>query len=127
MTHMRQTSETREAGAYGFRVVSRPVYVGDYEAILREIEIWPDRLTEGLPGWEEYGDQDVPAVLLCFEVLDGSPEALRPRAAYLGFWPYESSIRQTRKDSADFAYRPARAARRSLSGRGGEKRGHGTW
>jgi len=79
---------------YGFRVVSRPVHIGDYEAILRGIEIWPDRLTEGLTGWEEYGDEDVLSVSLRFEVLDGSPEALRPRAAYLGFWPYDQSLRR---------------------------------
>ena|SRR5882672_1751196 len=48
-----------------------------YESILRGIEIWPDRLTEGLTGWEEYGDQDVLSVSLRFEILDGSPAALK--------------------------------------------------
>jgi len=62
---------------HGFRVVSRPFHIGDYESILRGIEIWPDRLTEGLTGWEEYGDQDVLSVSLRFEILDGSPAALK--------------------------------------------------
>ena len=106
---------------HGFRMVSRPVYIGVYETILRGIEIGPDRLTEGLTGLEEYGDQDVLLVSLLFEIRDGSPDALRRRAAYEGFWPYDSSpalgVRHAGEDSADSTYRPARAARRSLSGR----------
>jgi len=65
-----------------FPEIVRPAYIGDYVAILREIEIRPDRLTEGLAWWEEYGDQDVVSVALGFEILDGSAEAIRPRAHY---------------------------------------------
>jgi hypothetical protein len=75
-----------------FPEIVRPAYIGDYVAILREIEIRPDRLTEGLPWWEEYGDQDVVSVALGFEILDGSAEAIRPRAYYEGSWPYDRSL-----------------------------------
>ncbi len=69
--------------------LTKLVQDGEYEAILREIEIWPQRFEKYQGGWQRYGDRSICYVKLFFEVLDGSPGAADPEdwLWYCEYWP----------------------------------------
>jgi hypothetical protein len=73
--------------------LTKLVQDGEYEAILREMEISPYRFEKCQGGWQKYGDQPVCRVNLYFEILDGSPGAANPDdwLWYDEYWPDRDS------------------------------------
>ncbi len=69
--------------------LTKLVQDGEYEAILREMEIWPERFQKTQGGWQKYGDRPVCYVKLFFEILDGPPGATNPDdwLMYDEYWP----------------------------------------
>ena len=63
---------------YRYAQLTKLVETGEYEAVLRQMEIRPTRFDKTQGGWEKYGDQPVCSVNLYFEILDGSPGATNP-------------------------------------------------
>ena len=74
---------------YRYAQLTKLVETGEYEAVLRQMEIRPTRFDKTQGGWEKYGDQPVCSVNLYFEILDGSPGATNPDdwLWYHEYWP----------------------------------------
>ncbi len=62
---------------------------GEYEAILRMMDIRPTRFEKGTFACDKYGDQPVCDMMLHFEILDGSPDSGDPSnwLKYYEIWP----------------------------------------
>ncbi len=69
--------------------LTKLVQDGEYEATLREMEIWPERFQKSQVGWKKYGDRPVCYVKLFFEILDRPPGATNPDdwLMYTEYWP----------------------------------------
>jgi hypothetical protein len=63
---------------------------GEYEAILRKMDIWPPRFEQ----YQIHEDKPVCPVRLLFEILDGSPSPGDPDdwLPYFEFWPNPNSV-----------------------------------
>jgi hypothetical protein len=85
--------------------LTRMVDEGEYDAILREMTVWPTRFDRGQNGWYKFGDRPVARIDLYFEVLDGAPEP-QSRSDWLSYtehWAEDQSPARTDEEFSERA------------------------